>query len=648
MNIVNETEKNKISSLSNNSFNQNNNKFSLLFTNIRESKKLLKNYKIFTTKYFEAVNSYYMQLTEFNFHFLMEHKFKSSVINSPIFLLGRAIKKAVQAQINNLYSIITNQKIFSAFADALSNLSKLLDESPTKFGKNSSNKNIPNSNIKPVIISLLESFAEIETKVIDDYIDKKYKKRVLGLNDEPLKDKIDKTVFLEKTFLDYEEGGKRQLLNDFQDMEIKTTKVFNEMKNIVINIIDILKNNNNSYLDELQNEIYLIGKMGISNNINNINNINDIDTKDNYEKNEQIIKDNENLDLFKYKIKIINNPKIQVIDKEDENIKTEKKEIQNNIKIKEDNDKNEKNNNNILDNVNKERDIDEDKENKDKIEGQKKDFTENNVKKEGKEYKLEKQPDIINDSELILNEEDIYNIVSILYNYNFKMLDESEYNLDKEKEKIKVIKLSKKLLSFNIENNIHEIITDEEVNTLYELLSNKDNIMKFFIILNNYRSTGRCQLPEKVFNIIANIFNKAVDNLFITINLRIKGLILILSQTFYIMENGKKKYLQKVIKDHALFKKEEFWENYLIEYIEEEIINLENNSKNLNIPLSEHNKKIKIYEIILSKIIPISSYMNEFEVKEEIILNISNKIFEKYQIDEEKKIMILSLLQKNN
>ena len=44
-----------------------------------------------------------------------------------------------------------------------------------------------------------------------------------------------------------------------------------------------------------------------------------------------------------------------------------------------------------------------------------------------------------------------------------------------------------------------------------------------------------------------------------------------MSQTFYILKNEKKIYLQKELKEHPLYKKEEFWENYLKEIINDEI-----------------------------------------------------------------------------
>ena len=613
-----ESENKEIKSLNNSSNHDNN--FSLLFTNIGESKNLLKSYEIFINKYFETINSYYKELTEFNSHFLIEDKFKSSVINSPIFQLGRAIKKAVQAQINNLFSIITNQEIFLSFKKSISDLSTILKESPVKFRNNSYSSNASNSYIRPVVMSLMESFSEIETKVIDEYIDKKYNKRIVGLSNEPLKDIIEKAMFLENTFLDFEEGSKKQLLNDLEETEIKTTQIFNEMKGIVKNIVNILKKNNNSYLDELGKEIEQIGKIE-SNNANNENN---------KEKKESSIglNDGNSIDMLKYKINIINHPKIQVVNKNPININ--KRSIEN----EDEENKNKK----------KYEDIEDYEPNKNIF-----DLTDDKIELEdtqSKDNKLEEdKEEIYDDTEMTLNEEDIFNIVSLLYNYDFKMLNKSDYNLDIEKMRIKVLNLSNKLLTFDVENKINEIITDDEINSLYELLDRKEYIFTFFVSLNNYRITGRYEATERAFNVLINIFKKAEDYLLYTRDIKLEGLIIILSQTFYIMKNGEKIYLQKGIKDHTLFKKKEFWENYIIDMIKEEIMGM-NDDKTYK--LSEQIEKNKINEIIFSKLVPISSYMNDFDVKEEIILNIANNILDKYHVNEETKKMILSIVEKKN
>ena len=612
-----ESENKGIKSL-NNSSNYDNN-FSLLFTNIGESKNLLKSYEIFINKYFETINSYYKELTELNSHFLIEDKFKSSVINSPIFQLGRAIKKAVQAQINNLFSIITNQEIFLSFKKSISDLSTILKESPVKLRNNSYSHSSQNSYIKPVVMSLMESFSEIEAKVIDEYIDKKYQKRVVGQNNEPLKDIVEKAFFLENTFLEFEERSKKQLLSDLEENEIKTTQIFNEMKGIVKNIVNILKKNNNSYLDELGKEIEQIGKKE-SNNMNNKN------IKERRESSIDLNNDN-NLDMFKYKIKIINHPKIQVTNKNP--INNNKKGIEDESEEKE----------------NKKEDIEDYEINKNIF-----DLSEDKIEEEdnqSKDNKIEdEKEEIYNDNEITLNEEDIFNIVSSLYNYGFKMINKSYYNLDIEKVRIKVLNLSNKLLTFDAENKINEIITDKEINTLYELLDKKEYIFSFFVSLNNYRITGRYEATERAFNVLKNIFKKAEDYLLDARDMKLEGLIIILSQTFYIIKNGEKMYLQKAIKDHPLFKKKVFWENYIIDMIEEEIMGMNDDEKPLNQKLSDKIEKSKINEIIFSKLVPISSYMNDYEVKEETILNIANNILDKYQVNEETKKMILSIIKK--
>ena len=606
------------------SFNTNN--FYLLYTNIEESKKLLNNYETYIIKYFESINTFYKELTEFNFNFLPEDRFKSSIIHSPIFQLGKAIKKAVQAQINNIYPLIANQKIFLGFIESLSSLSKILHESSTKLGKNSSNKNFAISHIRPIVLSLIESFAEIESKVINEYIMKKYNKHVFGLTEEPLKDLIFKAYFLEKTFLVFEEDSKTKLFNEFQNMEKRTAEIMKDMKKIVKNIVDILEEKNNVYLDELKNEIDLIGEIPLSTNSKDINIINN---NLNENKNEQdiILKNNENLDFFKYTIRVIHNPIIQIINNID-NIDKMKVNNTNNIETKDNNDKKGDNLNDyyIVENY---------------IQG------EENIKENdnNNNYKLGNQKKTSNEKELTLTEEDIFNIVSTLYNYDFKLLNKSVYDLNIEKQKVEVAKLTDKLLTFDGENNINEIITDEEVNNLYELLNNRETFLKFFIKLNNYRGTGRFEATNRALNIIINIFNKTQDYLLTNRDIKLEGLIIILSQTFYIMKDGKKFFIQKAIKDHPLFQKEDFWENYMKDIMDEEIKKIQKNSKT---ELSKEKLDTKINHIIFSKVVPIYNYMSDFKVKQDKILNVINNIFNRYQIKEEEKNKILSLLENND
>ena len=83
---------------------------------------------------------------------------------------------------------------------------------------------------------------------------------------------------------------------------------------------------------------------------------------------------------------------------------------------------------------------------------------------------------------LFLSLEDKYNIMKEIYNYDFKSINKEEFNLEIEKEKIKVYDLSKKLFSYDKIRDIKESITDEEVKILYNLVKIKkrdDNIIYF-------------------------------------------------------------------------------------------------------------------------------------------------------------------------
>jgi DNA-binding transcriptional regulator YhcF (GntR family) len=238
------------------------------------------------------------------------------------------------------------------------------------------------------------------------------------------------------------------------------------------------------------------------------------------------------------------------------------------------------------------------------------------------------------DNVLTLTEEDVYNIVKKIYDYDFKLLNKSDYNLELEREKIKVLNYSKNLLSFDMENNKMEIITDEEVNDFYELLKKRKNIYHFLIFLNNYRATGKYKLPERVYNIITKILNIIEDDLMKNMEFTLENLCLILSQTFYILKEGKKIYLIEGVKEHPIFKKKEFWQNQLNQMIETDIHKIELFSKKDEIKFSKEKKQQKINELILTKVVPLSKNMSEFGVSKENILKIIEPIITKYNVDQ--------------
>ena len=583
--------------------------FLLLFSDIKEQIKLLKSFITYINEYFDFINVFHKQLIEINKNFLKD--FNSLPINSPIFLLGKSIKDIIQLQITNLSIIINNQKTFIDIAKEFSNLIQILKEYQNIMGDNSNNSDKIKSQIQPVLISLMEVYSDIEFKTIDEYINKKYNKRMYGERNIVLDTKLVEGHYLEKTFLEFEENSKKNFFIKYHEIENKTLNSFNIIKEHLKNISEIILKQNYINLEQIQNQIDFIGKS---------HQIEEGDKTKDSNQNIQI----KNEGIFKYRIKIILQPEIQVIDIKKEKLKNEMA-TNNQLEKKEEKKEEKKKKKSFFKKVTKEKDKEKEKA-KNKL-----------MEDKNKEETLKE--------DLILTDEDIYNIVETLYKFDFEMLDKSSYILETEKQKLEVEKLGKKFLSFDLSKNMQENISDSEVNDLIGLLNNEKNINKFFLMLNNYRATGCYETSERAYNILINIFKLVADYLMKNNDITIENLIIILSQTFYILKDGEKIYIQDNIKNHPLFKSVQFWENQIMTRIEKHIENTKNDLKKMNLIVSEKDMQRRLDDIILSQFVPISSNMRDFGLLNEFILKIANNLFEKYNTKEETKTLILSLLK---
>ena len=541
------------------------NDFLLLFSDIKEQPKLLRSFSTFINEYLDLINNFYNKLKEITNNYLSENIFKTSIENLPIFRLGKTLRDIVQSQLNKLENIIKNQNIFKEIDKDFADLIKIIKEYKTISG-DSSKGHDSRTMIQPVVLSLIETYNDIEFKIVDDYIIKKYNKRIFGEKKEiDLDMKLLEVNYLEKTFLEFGESSKNLFFKEFQEIQKKTLNSFNIIKDHMKTLSEIILKQNCINIYEIQNEIDFIGKNP---------QIKNEDKAKNYNLNTP----KENNNMFKLRIKTLEKKYIKIID------------------------------------------IDKEKN---------KNYEEQN-----------------SEEKLILNDEDKYNIVEQLYNLNMKMLDKSGYNLAEEKKKIEVEKLAKKLLSINDNKQELEQISNSEVEHLIELLNNNEiNMHKFFLLLNNYRAKGKYELNEKTFNILVQIFNMTQDFLLEKKDASLENLIIILSQTFFIKKNVNKYYIVNDIKNHQIFKSEGFWKNQLKIKIEEQLTKINNNTKRMNLNLSEKESQKQKDETIFSQFVPISTNMKEFGLNSDIILNIANQIFESYNTGDETKALILSLLK---
>ena len=247
---------------------------------------------------------------------------------------------------------------------------------------------------------------------------------------------------------------------------------------------------------------------------------------------------------------------------------------------------------------------------------------------------------------IIINCKDIYNIVEEIYKYNFKLIDKTNYVLDIEKIKIDIIKQIGKLFGydfFSFTKTKIEIFSEEELNNFINIIfSNEEYVILFLSYLNNYRTKGRFKIIEEQFNILKVILSKICDYLLDNNNSNIYTSVIILSQTFYMIINGKNYYLQNEIKHKKFFIQKEFWKNFLENKINDEINIFEQETSQMN--LKEETKKLKIEEIILTKLISLIPSFTGFDLSKESINDILLFLIDKFNIDEEKRKKIFSFV----
>ena len=248
---------------------------------------------------------------------------------------------------------------------------------------------------------------------------------------------------------------------------------------------------------------------------------------------------------------------------------------------------------------------------------------------------------------IIINCKDIYNIVEEIYKYNFKLIDKAIYVLDIEKIKIDIIEQIGKLFGydfFSFTKTKIEIFSEEELNNFINIVfSNEEYVILFLSYLNNYRTKGRFKIIEEQFNILKVILSKISDYLLDHNNSNIYTSVIILSQTFYMIINGKNYYLQNEIKNKKFFTQKEFWKNFLVNKINDEINIFEQETSHMN--LKEETKKLKIEEIILTKLISLIPSFTGFDLSKESINDILLFLIDKFNIDEEKRKKIFSFVE---
>ena len=552
--------------------------FNNIIVNANDISYILQSIKEFLDKFLDLNNNQYKNYMDLFEKFSLI-KFKDYIINTPIYKMKISLEEIFLISMNYIQTINKNIEILKLIQNKLVKLeSYIKDISTKKFSNNSKDFNNCKE-IKEVYDSLMESMNNLEGKVVDEYISKKYEKHISYINnDEKIEDLALNIKFLEKSLYDIFKERKIGYFKEIKISDNKIQKICNIINENFEKYINLLKEQNKQFNIKLEN---------FENNVKK-KVLNDKEIKkDNaiFSKTEFISEDN-NIHTNKYKLKILKSSKI--------NLKNF--QFQKGINKFENDDKNKKNNDNSDKNY---------------------EASNNNLKE-----------DI-----LFLNDEDVYEIISKIYSYNFLTLDTSQYKLDIQKGKLEAIEYSKKILLYseNTEENKQFLNKkyDEIIKSINDkILNNIENTESFFIALNNYRSKGKINLVDKFYDILIYIYNKAQNFLLNTEHKKLEDILLILSQTYYQEKEGKKIYIINDIKDHELYKNKNFWKRMLKRNIDEEI-----NNKNSEVKLN----KTKQEDIVTTKVIPIINLMKEFNISNDIITEIINEISEIFNCSKEAK-----------
>ena len=238
-----------------------------------------------------------------------------------------------------------------------------------------------------------------------------------------------------------------------------------------------------------------------------------------------------------------------------------------------------------------------------------------------------------------VQEEEIFMTIKKMME-NFNLLEKSKFNLKLEEEKLRCKYLTLKILSFAPKSKLYSNnvpnITPEEVEEIDEMLKKKQNRIIFMQKISQFRTRGIFEIPEDIYNILSRLFNKIVKTVEIDEDYDSAVNIIILSQTYYIMQNNKKVYLQNAIMKNDLFKGKKFWDTFINYVINKEIALSKETDEKIGVT-NENDKESeeKYSNIAFAQIVPMINNMIEFELDINIIEEIIIPVIEKYKISPE-------------
>ena len=217
----------------------------------------------------------------------------------------------------------------------------------------------------------------------------------------------------------------------------------------------------------------------------------------------------------------------------------------------------------------------------------------------------------------------------------FQLININDLNLEEEKEKIKMNHLTIKLLS-NIKKEYTEKeellnITQNELDLIESLLEKRCNRIVFLHKLNKFRALGNYMVTKVLYSIISKYFIKILNFIKKDYDAFPAKNVIVLSQTYYMIEKEEKIYIQEDIKEHEIFRDNKFWENLFNFFMNKEIQKLR---KSFDLNEEKSDEKSHYNKLAFGQIMTICNNMLEFGYNKDDIYKFIEPKIKYYNLDE--------------
>ena len=222
------------------------------------------------------------------------------------------------------------------------------------------------------------------------------------------------------------------------------------------------------------------------------------------------------------------------------------------------------------------------------------------------------------------------------------------YNYEDELKNYKERKLIEKLLEEK--GDIDEKNAQEFLDSLKDTTNHKCLI----IVLSKLRSNNRALQTKSLFDLLGKAFNILLENAEKNNLYEIAKNCMILSQTYFILDEKKNKlYLFEIIKINQWLTSPNFWRGFIEYMMKLEFIRIKKLYTFTNFDIEKNTKitpkmKTKLNDIVFTQLLPCISNMIDFQIDKRIILKIADEYTQKYNYLSDKNLdNLISLISKD-